>query len=1080
MKYGFLVLAVAAGAAWANERWEDPAVNSENRLPPRSYTMPLKDAAAAFTDALEPESPYQISLNGDWKFKWTGDPARRPLDFYKVGFDDSRWGTIDVPSCVENRGYGTPHYVNILYPHLDTSNPKHKDFAKILDRDSGRGDYNPVSSYRRSFTVPADWQGRRMILRFDGVYSAYTVWVNGEKAGYAEDSCLPSEFDVTKFVKEGENLIAVEVFRWCDGSFFEDQDMFRVSGIFRDVTLWSMEKDGIWDFTVNTDPVDGLGKWKLTVKFGDEVKVKGEGEQRTEVSLFDAMGKKVADLDCSPSPSTFTCALAPRLWNAEDPYLYTLVLKKGGDIRAKKIGFKEQKIVNHAFTVNGVEVKLKGVNRHETNPANGHTVSLDEMIADVTLMKRHNFNCVRTSHYPDDRRWYALCDKYGLYVVAEANVEGHEPMYGENSLGLFKEWEHTIVERNERHCLFYRNDPCVIMWSMGNETGHGPGFSKAIKAVRKLDPKRLIHWERGNLEADVDSTMYPSVEFVEQRGAFGDSDGKGAMKSADGGEGFAQSDHTAGKPFFMCEYAHAMGNAVGNFAEYWEAIYNHRSNVGGCIWDWIDQAAWKETGKVDRKTGRAERYLAYGGDFDDFPNNGPFCVNGLIDPSRSVSPKLREVGHVQRNLIVRRKGELFELENRYDFTKANEFTGYWELKGDGLRVTGGDVAVPALPPHAKGVLAIPALEAALTNLEAGVEYFVDFAFCSKKANGVVPKGWVVARDQLAVEGPKAKADAAAAEKPAKLAALDVEEKADCVEVECGQVFARFDRKSGTLSYLRVHGTTVVQNPADGVIAGPRLTLSRAFTDNDHVLLFGDSWDVNRTHSFEASGLMQLRYHPEPIDVDVSNRTVTIAVDVASSRNCGFKHTAVYSFPGDGTVVMKNLAEPYGWIPMRIPRLGLSMMLPKRLEHMKWYGRGPWENYVDRKTASFVGVWESTVTDQFWPYIRPQDCGGKTDVRWAEFTDKAGVGVRFSAPEPFMMKALHYTMEDLEFARHRANERRHYTPLVPSEQVYLDLDVRQFGIGGGSCGPWPMEKYLLYLNQPVEWTVNIEPSHRKGK
>ncbi|MBR1920731.1 MAG: beta-galactosidase, partial [Kiritimatiellae bacterium] len=654
----FAVAGLFAGGAVAAEAtndWENLAVNSINRLPARTYAMPLADEEAAFAEApgaFEPATPYAQSLNGDWKIKWTGDPARRPTGFEAIDYDDSDWATIDVPSCVEMRGYGVPVYTNIRYPHKEA-------WPRILDRDAGTPDFNPVSTYRRTFAVPEGWKGRRVILRFDGVGSAFYVWVNGKRIGYAEDSKLPSEFDVTDALAEPVNTLAVQVFKWCDGSYIEDQDMFRFSGIFRDVTLWAMPKDGIWDFRVAE---------RLQVESGTckAASLSVEGiDGKWSATLFDAEKRRVAALSSERPVFDFPPSALPRLWSAEDPYLYTLVVRKGDDIRAKKVGFKEQRIVGNTFLVNGRPVKLKGVNRHETNPENGRTVSLKDMLTDVTLFKQFNINAVRTCHYPDHHLWYDLCDRYGIYVIAEANVEAHEPGYGEKGLGLFPEWDHSIVERNVRNAVFHRNNVSVTLWSMGNETGHGDCFRHAIAAVKATDPTRPVHWERGNNDADVDSTMYPSVEWLEGRGKLGD-EAPGSRTENDRGR-----DQSAGKPFIMCEYAHAMGNAVGNLKEYWDVIYAYPALFGGCIWDWVDQAVWKRTGRVAPKTGLAERYLAYGGDFDDFPNDGPFCCNGVVDPLRAVSPKLVEVGHVYQNLVVAGAGGALTLENRFCFTPAD-------------------------------------------------------------------------------------------------------------------------------------------------------------------------------------------------------------------------------------------------------------------------------------------------------------------------------------------------------------------------------------------------------------------------
>jgi len=1059
MKKLILIACMAVGGAFAAETndWENLDINSINRLPARTYAMPLADEQAAFSDALEPATPYAVTLNGDWKIKWVGDPARRPLDFWKTDFDDADWATIDVPSCVELRGYGSPIYTNVKYPHST-------DWGHIYDRDSGTTDFNPVSSYRRTFTVPETWKGRRVILRFEGVGSAFYVWVNGKRVGYAEDSKLPSEFDVTEFLTQrrrgaenAENVLAVQVFKWCDGSFLEDQDMFRYSGIFRDVTLWSMPKDGIWDFKVSEKLKVESGKCK-------EASISIEGiDGEWDATLYDASRKPVATLNFKLSTFNFPLSSLPRLWSAEDPYLYTLVVKKGGDIRAKKVGFKEQRIVGNTFLVNGMPVKMKGVNRHETNPENGRTVSRNDMLKDITLFKQFNINTVRTCHYPDHRLWYDLCDRYGVYVIAEANVEGHEFGYGEYSLGGRKVWEHSIVERIERQTVFYRNNPSVTLWSMGNETGHGDAFVHAMASVRMLDPSRPIHWERGNKDADIDSQMYPSVEWVEERGKLGNEKPGSRVMSDE------FNDHFAGKPFIMCEYAHAMGNAVGNLKEYWDLIYAYPALVGGCIWDWVDQAIWKETGRIDPKTGRSERFLAYGGDFDDFPNDGPFCCNGIVDPFRNVSPKLIEVGHVYQDLVVSKNDGGFVLENRFCFTDASQFDGRWTLLADGEKAGEGSFEVPALAPLTKGEFKVPELDAVLATIGKDKEVFVNFEFLTKTDALWAKKGYVVARDQILLnEKPAAK------EKPDGGAVAAHDEDGDEVTIERGRTYAVFSRKTGTLKLLVMRGATILSD-FDGITAGPRLTCARAWTDNDRWMFFGGAWEDDRSKGFEGCGLTQLKYHPGRIVVD--GNVVKTKVSVDGAKGAGFEHECEWTFASDGSVTLKNKVVPFGRMPVAVPRLGLSLRLGHGYENMAWYGRGPWENYIDRKTASFVGLWRSTVTEQYVDYVRPQDCGMKCDVRWAEFTDRYGRGVRFSANEPLFMQALHYDWETLAYSRHINGQRRMRTPLIPSEDVLLNLDVRQTGLGGGSCGPAPMAKYRFDPNASVEWTLKIE---RVGK
>ena len=1071
MKKLVAMAAMSAFGVFAADKndWENPEVNSINRLPARTYAMPLADETSALSDALVPETPYAVSLNGEWKFKWVGDPARRPVDFWNVDYDDSDWGTIDVPSFFFNDTATTEIYTNIRYPHKNASNPKDKDFAKILDRDSGTPDYNPVSSYRRTFTVPAGWAGRKVILRFDGVAAAYYVWVNGKKVGYAEDSKLPSEFDITDCLSETVNCLAVQVFRWCDGSYLEDQDMFRFSGIFRDVTLWSMPKDGIWDFKVSEKLKVERGKCEAASLSVDGI----DGEWAA--TLYDAGGKSVASLNSRLSTFNFQHTSLPRLWSAEDPYLYTLVVRKGDDIRARKIGFKEQKIVGNTFYVNGMPVKIKGVNRHETNPENGRTVSVEDMIKDITLFKQYNINAVRTCHYPDHHLWYDLCDRYGIYVIAEANVEAHEPGYKENGLGGFKEWEHSIVERNERNVVFHRNNPSVTLWSLGNETGHGDCFRAARKAVNAADATRPVHWERGNVDADVDSSMYPAVEWLEKRGKLGNAKPGASLEGEGGGEGYAISGHTAGKPYIMCEYAHTMGNALGNFKEYWDVVYSYPALMGGCIWDWVDQAIWKSTGSIDPGTGRAERFLAYGGDFDDFPNDGPFCCNGVVDPLRNISPKLIEVGHVYQNLLVERGvangdgGACLVLWNRFCFTDAAEFDGRWTLLADGEKVAEGKFEVPALAPLSKGELRIPALDAALAKVGKDKEVFANIEFITKSDSAWAKKGWVVARDQVLLNE-----KVVAEEKQDEGTDFGVDEDGDEITVERGKTFAVFSKKTGTLKMLVMKGATVFSD-FDGITAGPRLTCARAWTDNDRWMFLGGPWSDNRAKGFEGCGLTQLGYHPGKIVVDGS--TVRTKVSVDGAKGAGFEHECEWHFASDGSVTLKNKVTPFGRMPEAVPRLGLSMKLAQSYENMAWYGRGPWENYVDRKTASFIGIWRSTVADQYVPYVRPQDCGMKCDVRWVEFTNNHGRGVRFSASEPLFVQALHYDWEDLAYSRHISGQRRMRSPLVPRSDVYVNLDVRQTGLGGASCGPAPMSKYRFNPSAPVEWTMKIE---RVGK
>ncbi len=1054
----FAALVVSA-AAPVND-WENTQVNSINREPARAYSMPLADEASALTDDLEPKTPYRMMLNGDWKISWCGEPSQRPLDFWKVDFDDSAWFTIDVPSCVEMRGFGSPGYTNIRYPHANLP-------PRIVDRADGKSPYNPVSSYRRKFTVPAAWAGRDVFLRFDGVYSAYYVWVNGEKVGYAEDSKLPSEFNITKHLRPGENVLAVEVYRWCDGSYLEDQDMFRFSGIYRDVSIFAAPKVRLDDFLVKQTFDADYKNAKLSLK----CTVRG-GEAQVSATLYDAAFQRVGSFtDTLDVPDV-------RLWSAEDPYLYTLVMKAGEDIRACRVGFKEVKISGNTVLFNGRKIKFKGVDRHECSPENGRTVSLDEMVRDVTLFKRYNINTVRTSHYPDHHLWYDLCDRYGVYVMAEANVEAHEPGYGEKGLGRHEEWFKSIMERNINHVMNYRNHASITFWSMGNETGHGKGFKDTIAAVKALDPTRPVHWERGNRDADVDSRMYPTVEWLDERGRLGDQPrGSDGMKDK---YDDANNTQSPGKPFFMCEYAHAMGNAIGNFQEYWEVFYKYDSLVGGCIWDWIDQAIWKCTDKIG-PDGRPVRILAYGGDFDDQPNDGPFCCNGVIGPTREVTAKLLEVAHVHRNIVVSApdaaEGQA-EVWNRFGFTSTAAFDASWELVEDGVKVDGGKFAFPAVAPLSRAKVALPQ---PTVEIKAGREYFYNVSFAIKEKTLWADAGWVVARDQIPFK-PSINAWPAFSGAPQKASdksadPVTMTEDAKCVTVKAGDTEAVFCRKSGTLARLTMRGKKVL---ADVCCAGPRFTCARAFTDNDKWLRDGNPWAKDDTKSFYGSGLTQLRYHARPLKATFGadgTLVVSATVEVTSSKSAAFTHETEWTFFPCGKVTAKNYVSPRGKMPPALPRMGLTWRLDKSLENVSYYGRGPEENYIDRCTGSFLGLWKDTVTGMYEPYVRPQDCGYRAGVRWIELTDGDGRGVRFSADQPLFAQALHFTMEDLEFARHRNGQQRIQNMPAARDEVMLNLDVRQLGLGGASCGPRPMEKYIFPIEK-VSWTVTIEPVGKK--
>ena len=972
------------------------------------------------------------------------------------------------------RGYGVPHYTNVTYPH-------YKDPPIIRDFVTGATNYNPVSSYRRTFTVPADWKGRRVILRFDGVDSAAYVWLNGKFVGYTEDARLPAEFDVTDALKTDAqqgvppvadatscvppNVLCVRVLRWCDGSYLEDQDMFRMSGLFRDVSLFAVPTNGVKDFRVETD-MDSV-----------RVEVDTYGEAPVTATLYDADCHLVANLTRQATAdnrqpgrlSTFDLRLAkPRLWSAEDPYLYTLVVKAGGDVRTCKVGLRKVEIRGNVLYFNGQPMKVRGVNRHETTPEEGHVVSKESMLTDILLMKRHNIDAVRTSHYPNHHTWYALCDRYGIYVMAEANVESHGMGFKKQGLGRRPEWVKPIVERNARNVQNYRNHPSVFCWSLGNEAGPGEAFEEAYAEVKKLDPSRPVHYESGGRDyasgtgrpfCDIDSIMYPSPDYVRERAEWGE--GKRDEAPLFRGNKIIQDRN---HPHIVCEYAHSMGNSPGNLKEYWEAFWSSPVNCGGFVWDWVDQGLWKYTDRI-LPDGTRDRFIAYGGDFDEQPNSGPFCCNGLIGVQREPSPKLIAVAHVHRPLVVTAAGRgalpaTAELWNRCLFTRADAFAGAWELLADGVRVDGGALAVPPVDPLARGRLALPKPK---VEVKAGVEYFYNVTFSLKADTPWAKAGHVVARNQLAYGGGSRscatgnEADAQERVPPA------VAETADAVTVKFAEGEAVFSRASGTLSRLVMGGKLLLQDRA-GVVSGPRLTVVRAFVDNDRMKYGKAAFD---------GGMTQLRYHAKPYRVAKNKDgsvTVTARVTVNGAKSGGFEHVADWTFRPDGRITVKHDVTPFGAVPI-LTRLGMTWRLEPSLEKVAYYGLGPWENYVDRREGSLFGVWKTTVKDMFVDYMRPQDNGYRGDVRWVALTDAEGKGVRFTGSEPLFVQASHYLWEDLYFARHQLGDERRRAPLVPHDATFLNLDLRQSGFGDFNRNVLPREQYRFDVRHET-WTVEL--------
>ena len=1031
-----ILTAAIATTVFAEETpdWEDPVMIGMNKEPAHATLMPYESVDVALR-CDRTASKYYKSLNGRWKFNWAKQPADRPVDFYKRGFDDRAWNTIPVPSNWQMEGYGLPIYVNVRYPFR--SNPPYIPH-----------DNNPVGSYRHSFSVPDNWDGREVFIHFDGVESAFYIWVNGDKVGYSEGSRTPAEFDITKYLKRGKNLLAVEVYRWCDGSYLEDQDFWRLSGIFRNVYLFSTPKLHIRDFEIVPDLDEKYENGTLT--FNCKVKNYSEtGLVRpwVEAALWDnnkkiASNRKVLFAMGFSLPakkegqSSFDLKVdKPRKWSAETPNLYTATIalkdQKGNiiEVLSTRVGFRKVEIKDSQVWINGEPVLFKGVNRHEHDPDTGHFLSVESMIQDILLMKRFNLNTVRTAHYPDDPVWYDLCDEYGLYVIDEANIESHGMGYNlDRTLGNRPIWERAHVDRMERMIERDKNHPSVVIWSMGNEAGGGCNFEATAKRTRELDPTRPIHYERMNSVADIDSTMYPHVNWLISRG---------------------KNDN--GKPFIMCEYAHAMGNSVGNLREYWEAIETYKPLIGGCVWDWVDQG-------LRKKDANGREFWAYGGDYgpEGTPSDGNFCMNGLVHPDRRVPPKLWEVKKIYQYVAFEAADLLagkITIRNKYDFIDLGQFELRWELARDGAVVGKGKTDCPAVGPNESETVTLRLRKPLLA---AGAEYYLRVSLHLKEKTLWAGKGHEIAWRQF--EMPYDVEDAQVM-RLAAMPELKLEQTPDRVKAESDSFAVTFDRKTGTIGSLVYGGKTII---SDKSVNGPRLNIERGFTDNDKWFSGG----------FWSAGFKDMKYKVKRFEVERIGESVirvSIATECMGSKSAGFEHTCDYTVFGNGCIVVDNHVAPVGAVGL-LPRLGVQMTLGSDYEQLKWFGRGPHENYVDRKDSADVGLYESTVAQQYEPYAMPQETGNREDVRWAALLDKQSSGLLVAGDATFSFSALHYTARDL-------NDARHLNELTPRDNVILCVDYGQMGIGNASCGPATLDQYRLQA-KPYRYSFSLRPAPAK--
>jgi beta-galactosidase len=1056
--------------------WENHEINARNRLPARTSFVPYETIEQArFGD--RHSSPRFQSLDGEWRFDWVARPEDRSTAFHRADFDDSAWKTIPVPSNWELHGYGTPIYVSAGYPFkIDpprvTSKPP-ADYTAFKER-------NPVGSYRRTFEVSNEWYDQRVILHFAGVESAFLVWINGQQVGYSEDSRSPSEFDITAQLIKGENTIVVQVYRWCDGSYLEDQDMWRLSGIFREVSLFARPKVSLRDFAVRTELDDAYENAKLLIE--PEIAVVEDqdlGGWTVEAQLYEgetplfsvpisAEVAKIANPDYKaeflvertpqrgqPKFGWLSAEVqSPRLWTAETPNLYRLVLalKDGAGAIVESVGcdvgFREVEIHDGQLLVNGKPVRLRGVNRHEHDPALGHALTNECMIEDIKLMKQANINSVRTAHYPNQAQWYELCDRYGLYVMDEANIETHGLR---GKLASDPDWHAAFLERAIRMAERDKNHPSVICWSLGNESGYGPNFAAISAWLRAFDPLRPIHYEGAQDSptdpdtVDIISRFYPRVrgEYLNPPNAEGDS----SVERPENARwerllDLAKND-PSGRPILASEYAHAMGNAMGNLREYWDEIYSNPRMLGGFIWEWADQGLYKQNEK-------GETFVAYGGDFGDVPNLKAFCLDGIVLADRTLTPKYWEVKKVYQpiqieTLKIGKATVTLRITNRHSHLDLNQFDRHLRAISQGKTIALAKSSKPLdlAPGESTTIEILPPLN---HPIPSGHDLNLRVSFHTREDTAWAKAGHEVAWHQIAIPNPREKTPAIKRSDPPAIA---VKEKGNLISISNEAFSAVFDKHRAMLKSLR-HGKREILASAES--PGPIAQLFRAPTDNDRG--FGN-W---LARNWQETGLSNPQVEIESWEVyqPAKNLVKVITITNHIVKSGRVKHTAHWTIRGDGSIDLENKLEPSGVLPP-LPRIGLAMKLAQELENISWYGHGPHENYADRLESSSLGVWQSTVSEQAFPYPHPQETGNHEGVRWLALRDQAGQGMLVvTEGEPFAASALHFTAQDLAVTTH------HYQ-LKPRHEVILSLDARHCGLGNSSCGPGVLEKYAV----PVE-------------
>ncbi|MDQ8205533.1 glycoside hydrolase family 2 TIM barrel-domain containing protein [Pelagicoccus sp. SDUM812003] len=1021
--------------------WENPEIFQINREAPHAYFTRFADESKALADDRFDSSLYQ-TLNGEWSFHWSPNPASRPTDFYQPDYDLSDWGTIPVPANWELQGHGLPIYTNIVYPF-----PKNPPFIDHED--------NPVGSYRRDFTIPKAWNGKQIYLSFGAVRSAMYIWVNGQQVGYNEGSKTEAEYNITPYLKSGDNTLAVEVYRWSDASYMEDQDFWRLSGIERDVWLYATNPVTLRDFEVesNLDDAyrDGLFSVRLDLSNATEKKTK----TTVTAQLMDKDGKPVLSFKESvrvPAEGELSHTFEGRVddvrkWTAETPELYTLKLSVSPDKQASEhtsvqVGFRRIEIKNAQLLVNGRAIYLKGVNLHDHDPVTGHVVGEKRMLQDLELMKLNNINAIRCSHYPKDSRFYKLTDKYGFYVIDEANIETHG--MGTTNQGAFDEsvhpaylpeWKGMHLDRTIRMYERSKNFPSIIIWSLGNEAGNGENFFATYDWLKQREDNRPVQYEGATMysNTDIQAPMYSPIHVVEDYAA-----------------------NNPERPIILCEYAHAMGNSVGNLQDYWDVFEKYDAAQGGFIWDWVDQgiAATDENGNF---------YWGYGGDFGagHLHHDRNFCLNGLVNADRSPHPALHEVKKVYQHIKFSDFApatQSLSIKNGYDFTNLSDFLFTWKLFRNGERIAGGNLPTLNVAPgkSIRTKLPLPQIP------DDQAEYIVTIAALTKVETDMLDASYPLANEQFSLSEYPFFTHTSA---PGEISAQEVDSRL----IVKGDAFeAVFDRETGALSRLAYGENEILEEALTP-------NFWRAPTDND----FGFGMPTKHRVWKEAGeepvldSLTHETYYDGSLNVIATYQLPPVEA----------KLTIRYVVNPDGSIQVSNALSHVSQDLPFLPRFGNTLVLKDEYSQASWYGRGPFENYQDRNTAAFVGIYEMPVSDMMFAYARPQENGYRTDTRWARFINANGKGIEIQAVErPFSFSAHHQYQSDFDPGTEKAQ--RHMSDIFKRDLVSVNIDMAQMGVGGDtSWGALPHPQYRIpaqdyrysYLIKPIEVTVHEEPN-----